>query len=74
MKIEVLGTGCAKCKKLERLVQTVVAELGVDAEITKVERVESRMGAVKVSVAGPNGPEVIEGTHILVATGRKRRR
>ncbi|MDX2157177.1 MAG: FAD-dependent oxidoreductase [Hyphomicrobiaceae bacterium] len=40
-------------------------------EAAKVERIESRMGAVKVHVAGPNGPEAIEGTHILVATGRK---
>lgn len=40
-------------------------------EGTKVERVEHRMGVVRVHVAGPNGPDVIEGTHILVATGRK---
>jgi pyruvate/2-oxoglutarate dehydrogenase complex dihydrolipoamide dehydrogenase (E3) component len=40
-------------------------------EGTKVERVESRMGVVKVHVVGPEGPDVIEGTHILVATGRK---
>ncbi len=40
-------------------------------EGTKVESVESRMGVVKVHVSGPNGPETIEGTHILVATGRK---
>ena len=40
MKIEVLGTGCAKCRKLERLVTNVVAETGVDAEIVKVEKIE----------------------------------
>ncbi|WP_440951557.1 thioredoxin family protein [Methanococcoides sp. FTZ1] len=37
MKIEVLGTGCAKCNKLKELVEKVVAEEGIDAEIVKVE-------------------------------------
>ena len=43
MKIEVLGTGCAKCKKLHQLVEKVVAETGVDAEVTKVEKIEEIM-------------------------------
>jgi small redox-active disulfide protein 2 len=37
MKIEILGSGCAKCKSVEKLVRNVVAELGVQAEIMKVE-------------------------------------
>ena len=37
MKIEVLGTGCAKCSKLKELVEKVVSEEGIDAEIVKVE-------------------------------------
>lgn len=36
MEIKVLGTGCAKCTKLEELVKEVVGELGVAAEIKKV--------------------------------------
>ncbi len=36
MKIEVLGAGCPKCDALAAGVQTAVAELGLDAEITKV--------------------------------------
>jgi pyruvate/2-oxoglutarate dehydrogenase complex dihydrolipoamide dehydrogenase (E3) component len=55
----------------EVVLKKLRAEGLVIREGTKVERVESRMGAVKVHVAGPSGPEVIEGTHILVATGRK---
>ena len=35
MKIEILGTGCPKCKKLSELVEDVVKELGVSAEIIK---------------------------------------
>jgi len=37
MKIKVLGTGCAKCKTLEKLTREVVAENGVEADIQKVE-------------------------------------
>lgn len=37
MKIEILGSGCAKCKSVEKLVRTVVEELGINAEIVKVE-------------------------------------
>jgi small redox-active disulfide protein 2 len=36
MEIKVLGTGCAKCKKLEEMVREVVGELGVDADIVKI--------------------------------------
>ena len=37
MEIKVLGTGCAKCKSLEKLTNDVVAETGVAATIEKVE-------------------------------------
>ena len=37
MEIKVLGTGCAKCKSLEKLTRDVVAENGIEAEIEKVE-------------------------------------
>ena len=40
MKIEVLGTGCAKCTKLHQLVEKVVAKVGVDAEVSKVESLD----------------------------------
>jgi len=36
MKIEILGTGCPKCKKLNDLTEEAVNELGVSAEIIKV--------------------------------------
>jgi len=36
MKIEILGIGCSKCKKLHELVEEAVNELGASAEITKV--------------------------------------
>jgi small redox-active disulfide protein 2 len=35
--IEVLGTGCAKCKRLMKNVEKAVDELGIEAEIVKVD-------------------------------------
>ncbi|ABK98485.1 thioredoxin family protein [Pelobacter propionicus] len=43
MKIEVLGSGCAKCKTLYEAVKTAVSEKGVEAEVVKVEDMASIM-------------------------------
>ena len=37
MNIKILGTGCPKCKTLEKLTREVVEQNGLDATITKVE-------------------------------------
>ena len=37
MEIKVLGTGCATCKALFAAVEQVVAEMGIDATVTKEE-------------------------------------
>lgn len=47
MKIEVLGTGCAKCKQLEKDVYNALAELDVAADVSKVEDI-SKIIAYKV--------------------------
>lgn len=44
MKIKVLGTGCAKCKKLESNVKQAVEELQLDAEVVKEEDIMKIMG------------------------------
>jgi small redox-active disulfide protein 2 len=36
MKVQILGTGCAKCQKLAELAQAAIDELGADAEVVKV--------------------------------------
>ena len=36
MKIEILGTGCPKCKKLYEISEEAVKELGISAEIIKI--------------------------------------
>jgi len=37
MNIKVLGTGCPKCKTLEQATRNAVAEMGISADIEKVE-------------------------------------
>jgi len=39
--VKILGTGCAGCKATERLVRSVLAATGVQAELEKVEDVPS---------------------------------
>ena len=36
MKIEILGSGCPKCQKLDAMVKDVVAKHGIKAEVTHV--------------------------------------
>jgi small redox-active disulfide protein 2 len=37
MEIKILGTGCPKCKALEKVTRDVIAENGIVANVTKVE-------------------------------------
>lgn len=37
MKIEILGTGCAKCRATEKNVKKAVEELGIKADVVKIE-------------------------------------
>lgn len=43
MKVEVLGTGCAKCHKLEANVNKAVADLGADVQVEKVTDLQAIM-------------------------------
>ncbi len=43
MKIQVLGTGCAKCKQLTANAEKAVAELGLLASVEKVEDIREIM-------------------------------
>ena len=40
MKIEILGTGCPKCKKTKEIIEKVLKQTGVEAEVIKVEDIE----------------------------------
>ncbi|MCX7944283.1 MAG: thioredoxin family protein [Deltaproteobacteria bacterium] len=39
MKIQILGSGCAKCKRLEELVRQAADNLGLTYEIEKIDKV-----------------------------------
>ena len=43
MEIKVLGTGCAKCKSLEKVTRKAVEELNLNATVTKVEDIQRIM-------------------------------
>ena len=43
MEIKVLGTGCAKCKSLEKITRKAVDELNLDATVSKVEDIQKIM-------------------------------
>jgi small redox-active disulfide protein 2 len=40
MKIEILGTGCSKCNKTKEVIEKVLKNDGVKAEVVKVEDLE----------------------------------
>ena len=43
-KIQILGPGCPKCKKLAEIAETAARELGIDYEMEKVTDINSIMG------------------------------
>lgn len=43
MLIKILGTGCAKCNRLEQLTREVVAEQGLDANFEHVTNMDEIM-------------------------------
>jgi small redox-active disulfide protein 2 len=45
MKITIYGTGCAKCREAEALVKRVVAEMGADVQVEKVEDIQTMVMA-----------------------------
>lgn len=36
MEVKILGTGCPNCKRLEKVTRQSLAEMGVEATVTKV--------------------------------------
>lgn len=81
MKIEVLGTGCAKCNALEAAVKQAADKLGLDYELTHVKEIAKFAqygvmitpalvvdGAVKVAGKIPSEAEL---TKILTTAASK---
>ncbi len=44
MKIQILGTGCAKCQKLAQQTEDAAKALGLDYELEKVTDINEIMG------------------------------
>jgi small redox-active disulfide protein 2 len=63
MKIEILGTGCAKCNTTEKIIKKVVEELGINADIVKVEDLQEiiNRGIMMTPAVFINGEEKIVG-------------
>jgi small redox-active disulfide protein 2 len=63
MKIVILGTGCPKCKTLEKVTREAVAELGITADISKEEDIVNIMnyGIMRTPGLVINGKVVLSG-------------
>ncbi len=70
-KIQVLGTGCPKCKKLAEMVDAAAEEMGIEYELVKVTDINEIMafgvmmtpalavdGQVKVTGKVPSSDEI----------------
>lgn len=62
-KIEILGTGCAKCARLYANVGQAVKDLGIAAEVLKVEDLDAivESGVMMTPALLINGEVVSEG-------------
>lgn len=63
MNIQILGTGCPKCKSLEKATREVVAQNGINATITKVEDIVEIMkfNVMTTPVLVVDGKVVVKG-------------
>jgi len=63
MDIKVLGTGCAKCKTLEKATQQAVEELSLAATVEKIEDIQKIMeyGILRTPGLVINGKVVLSG-------------
>jgi small redox-active disulfide protein 2 len=63
MDIKILGTGCPKCKTLEKLTRDVVEQNSIDATVTKVEDIMDIMkyGVMTTPALVVNGKVEIKG-------------
>lgn len=52
MEIKVLGPGCPKCKKLAESTQKAVEEMGIQAEVIKVEDINEILKYDIISTPG----------------------
>lgn len=63
MEIKILGTGCSKCKTLEKLTREVIEQNNINASVTKVEDIMEIMkyGIMSTPALVVDGKVVIKG-------------
>jgi small redox-active disulfide protein 2 len=63
MRIQILGTGCAKCKALQANAEAAVQALGLDAEVEKVEDIQEivRFGVMMTPALAVDGKVKVVG-------------
>lgn len=63
MDIKVLGTGCPKCKALEKAVHSSLTELKINADVSKVEDIMQIMqfGVMRTPALVIDGKVVLSG-------------
>ena len=44
MKIQIIGSGCAKCTATEKVVKETIEELGINVELSKITRMLDIIG------------------------------
>ncbi|MCX7654147.1 MAG: thioredoxin family protein [Fervidobacterium sp.] len=62
-KIEIFGTGCARCKQTHKIINLALQELGIDAVVEKVEDINQiiQRGVVSTPAVAINGEIVFSG-------------
>ncbi|NJD18996.1 MAG: thioredoxin family protein [Gemmatimonadetes bacterium] len=73
MKVQILGTGCPKCRTLTANAEAAIRELGLDAEIVKVDQIKDivRMGVMTTPALAVDGVVKSSG-HLLSVEQVKR--
>lgn len=63
MEIKILGTGCTKCKNLEKSTRLAVEQMNLDANITKVEDIVEIMqsGVMTTPALVADGKVIVKG-------------
>ena len=44
MKVEILGTGCPKCRRTEEMIAETIKKLGIEADIVHVTDIDDKIG------------------------------
>lgn len=63
MEIQILGTGCPKCKKLQEMAEKAVGELGLNLQVRKVSDINEIMdfGVMSTPAMAVDGKVLVAG-------------